>query len=501
MAPPHQHRQNAAENAIKTFKSHLLSGLATCDPHFPISEWDRILPQAELTLNLLRNSRINNKLSAWAYLNGHHDFNRHPLAPPGTKTIIHLKPSNRQSWGFHGRMGWYIGPATSHYRCVRCYIPDTRTEVISDTVKFIPKYIPIPAANIDEHIRSSFNELIHLLRTRKTIFPNLLSKPDSTTALIELSSILHNNKHSTNNTVPTGTHMNTSEGATKQKQQQSSKIKQTNVKQLTDDDFQKLLDNIPKRYGNKKSNDKIVPNTVNHMFDNYGRKQSLDKLLNGPMKQTWQTALTNELGRLAQGINDVKGNDVVDFIDYKDVPQNKIVTYANMVCDIRPLKTEKYRVRLTVGGDRLQYPDDTASPAATLLETKLLLNSTISQSAQNARFMTIDIKDFFLQTIMENSEYMKIHAKYFLDDIRQKYNIEEKIHNNYVYCKIKRGMYGLKQAARLAYDSLKEHLGKYGYFPDKLAQNIWYHRTKRLNFVFALMILGCNIFQMTISNI
>ena len=42
LAPPHQHRQNAAENAIKTFKSHLLSGLATCDPHFPISEWDRI---------------------------------------------------------------------------------------------------------------------------------------------------------------------------------------------------------------------------------------------------------------------------------------------------------------------------------------------------------------------------------------------------------------------------------------------------------------------------
>ena len=66
-----------------------------------------------------------------------------------------------------------------------------------------------------------------------------------------------------------------------------------------------------------------------------------------------------------------------------------------MVCDIRPLKSEKYQVRLTVGGDRLQYLDDTASPAATLLETKLLLNSTISQSAQNARFMTINIKDFF----------------------------------------------------------------------------------------------------------
>ena len=133
---------------------------------------------------------------------------------------------------------------------------------------------------------------------------------------------------------------------------------------------------------------------MNHMFDNQGKKQSLDKLLKSPMKNIWQTALSNELGRLAQGIGNVNGNDVVDFISFDKVPHNKIVTYANMVCDIRPLKTEKYRVRLTVGGDRLQYPDDTASPATTLLETKLLINSTISQSSKNARFMTIDIKDF-----------------------------------------------------------------------------------------------------------
>lgn len=49
LAPPHQHRRNTAENAIKTFKSNFLSGLATCDKNFPITEWDWLLPQAELT--------------------------------------------------------------------------------------------------------------------------------------------------------------------------------------------------------------------------------------------------------------------------------------------------------------------------------------------------------------------------------------------------------------------------------------------------------------------
>ena len=167
-----------------------------------------------------------------------------------------------------------------------------------------------------------------------------------------------------------------------------------------------------------------------------------------------------------------------------------------MVCDIRPLKTEKYRVRLMVGGDRLQYPDDTTLPAATLLETKLLLNSTISQSARGARFMTLDIKDFFLQTKMTRLEYMKIHSKYFLNDISTKYNISNKIHSDgYVYCKIKRGMYGLKQVARLAYDGLKEHLIKHGYHPDEYATNIWYHESRPTKFCLCINNFGVQYFN------
>ena len=86
---------------------------------------------------------------------------------------------------------------------------------------------------------------------------------------------------------------------------------------------------------------------------NDGRKQTLDQLLQGEDKSIWQMALSNELGRLSQGVRDIKGNDVMDFIPFSHVPKGRIVTYANMVCDIRPLKTEKFRVRLTVGGYRL----------------------------------------------------------------------------------------------------------------------------------------------------
>ena len=65
-----------------------------------------------------------------------------------------------------------------------------------------------------------------------------------------------------------------------------------------------------------------------------------------------------------------------------------------MVCDYRPLKDEKYRVRLTIGGDKLDYKKETAFPAANLLDTNSLLNSTISDAHKGAQFMSLDIKDF-----------------------------------------------------------------------------------------------------------
>ena len=87
-------------------KNHLLSGLALCHDDFPIREWDRIKEQTELTINLLRYSRVNPKPSAWVYLSGNHDFNRVPLAPPGTKVVIHTKPENRGFWEYRGKEGW-----------------------------------------------------------------------------------------------------------------------------------------------------------------------------------------------------------------------------------------------------------------------------------------------------------------------------------------------------------------------------------------------------------
>jgi hypothetical protein len=58
LVPPHWHRRNAAERAVRTFKEHFVAGLSSVDPSFPLHLWDGLLPQAEITLNLLRTSRL-----------------------------------------------------------------------------------------------------------------------------------------------------------------------------------------------------------------------------------------------------------------------------------------------------------------------------------------------------------------------------------------------------------------------------------------------------------
>jgi hypothetical protein len=65
LVPPHCHRRNAAERAIGIFKEQFVAGLSSVGPSFPMHLWDRLLPQAEITLNLLRTSRLHPQLALY----------------------------------------------------------------------------------------------------------------------------------------------------------------------------------------------------------------------------------------------------------------------------------------------------------------------------------------------------------------------------------------------------------------------------------------------------
>jgi hypothetical protein len=109
LVPPYSHRCNASERAIRSFKYHLIAGLCSTDKAFPMHLWDRLLSQTVITLNMIITSRVNPKLSASTHIDGQYDYNRAPMAGPGTRIIAHDTPNRRITLAPHGQDGWYIG--------------------------------------------------------------------------------------------------------------------------------------------------------------------------------------------------------------------------------------------------------------------------------------------------------------------------------------------------------------------------------------------------------
>ena len=88
-------------------------------------------------------------------------FDATPFAPPGTKVIIHLKPTIRKSWAPRGQYGWYIYRAKDHYRCYNIYIPETRALIQPEKVEFLPHNSKMPFRSLAENATIAATELIH----------------------------------------------------------------------------------------------------------------------------------------------------------------------------------------------------------------------------------------------------------------------------------------------------------------------------------------------------
>ena len=114
LVPPDMHLRNTSKQMIQIFKAHFISILAGVSTTLPKLLWEKLLPQTELTLNLLRQSNIAPAISAWEHFNVHFNFDATPLAPLGSPIFIQNKPSTRRSWDICGRKGFTIGPALEH---------------------------------------------------------------------------------------------------------------------------------------------------------------------------------------------------------------------------------------------------------------------------------------------------------------------------------------------------------------------------------------------------
>jgi hypothetical protein len=135
---------------------------------------------------------------------------------------------------------------------------------------------------------------------------------------------------------------------------------------------------LPLAFSPRQTIPKHMSNSV--INDETGASLEYRHLINDASTFTiWNEAAANEFGQLAQGVgNHIDSSNTIFCIQRQAVPKGKIVTYGRFIVDIRPNKSEVKRVRLTVGGNLIQYQGDVSARSADLTTSKCLWNSTIS---------------------------------------------------------------------------------------------------------------------------
>ena len=533
LVPPGCHRRNIAEVGIKIFKNHFISILSGTDPSFPLSLWDKLLPQAELTVNLLRQSNSTPTVSAHAHLFGMFDFNKMPLAPLGCGIQIHEDTDKRKSWAPHTIDGWYLGTSPEHYRAHRVYAKSTNSERISETVFFKHKYLTNPTISHADKVVNAARELYNALSRKKQGLNSTTMKALQDLSKMFLDRAKTDQKDSWNESEnqPTPPLSGVSSSGIEPRTSLSSTRQLTPTPpvihgpEVSDDvDPPQKPKRIAKELKNLQSTRVLGSNgppsmntrsrcvaavvaaltatspTSAKMWNPRPSKSKAERLyavLEGDrmlnyrqlishpkLGEQWQTSSANEFGRLAQGIGGrIKGTNTIFFIKKEDIPEERMkdITYGKFVCNVRPEKDEKNRTRLVVGGNRINYPGDVGTPTADMLLAKIIFNSVIS--TKGAKFMTADISNFYLNTPLPRSEYVKLSLTVIPQEVIDEYSLQDKAtKDGHVYIKINKGMYGLPQAGILAQDLLAKRLEEHGYYQSNIIPGLWKHKTRPILF-------------------
>jgi hypothetical protein len=385
--------------------------------------WDIFLPQAVITLNMLRNSRINPKRSAATHIFGQYDLNRAPMAPPGKRIIAHETPNRRSTWAPHGLDGWYLGPTLEHYRCYTVHITKTWGHRIVETVDFFPEKITLPFSTPQDQATKAATELTRALLNPQPAGPFCQVGDTQALALKRLAEIFEGaTLHRIKNNVPpvkknnddapprvpprvspprvpntadqslSPEHKNHSDSAAK-----SHRRLNPSLRAVTPQTQHAMVRrSATQRYNLSQDMMAESLSQANHCFSISPREQKQktngnmpnDNIIIMPEMEnavvcpdTGKSLKHNELiTRLryrikymrstANEINRLYNTNTIRFIQRSKIPKGRKVTYRSFVVDIKDHKEEKERTRLTVGGDKIEYPGDKSTRTASLNTAK-----------------------------------------------------------------------------------------------------------------------------------
>jgi hypothetical protein len=207
------------------------------------------------------------------------------------------------------------------------------------------------------------------------------------------------------------------------------------------------------------------------------------KLMHNPvLSPLWVPAMSKELHRLVQGkVGTTVEMNTLFFLspdEIRRIPKDRTVTYTHIVIDHWPQKDDSSHVRITIGGNLINYPYKLTTQTADMVSSKIMRNSIISTAY--AKFGSTDIKNMYLETPLDQYKYMKMPLWLIPDNIIEHYGLREKAVDGYM--EIRKGMYGLPQASILVNKLLKLWLACHGYFEQAHTPGLWKYASRPIWF-------------------
>ena len=167
------------------------------------------------------------------------------------------------------------------------------------------------------------------------------------------------------------------------------------------------------------------------------------------------------------------------FASPKDKPAHRMSSYLSTAVKIKvkPDGTREFRVRNTFGGDRSDYSGPTKADAGDIETFKILANAVVSDP--HARMMTLDIKDFYLNEMLDEPEYMMVKLEDIPATIIERHQLRALADaRGMVLLIVDKTLYGLRQSGMICRNALVKHLALHGYHADAIVPTIFAHETR-----------------------
>eukprot|EP00804_Cyclotella_cryptica_P005168 CCRYP_014220-RA/>CCRYP_014220-RA protein AED:0.34 eAED:0.40 QI:0/0/0/1/1/1/2/0/380 len=377
----------------------------------------------EWQLNLLRQSNANPKISTYAHLYGPHNYNSLPFVPLGMEAFVHDKPNRCKTYAQHSSKGWVIGASTEHCRCWKIWSTATRTICIAATVFFKHKYLTSPSTSPTDALIAAAANLSHVIQHNakaQHIGAKILQDLQRLQQLFNETA-----KQQLNPPAPPA----------------QSRAPPPRVPAPTP------LPTLPVVSDDEDSDDELEspPRVPTHRavplvhMHNLQQHHQLSTHTAAPGPLCTKLCYTSCPHITIVSLPPTLHNNVIQpTCSMQSSMTRWDVTYGRIVANFCPEKDDPYGIRLTVGGNRINFPGDCGTPTADMITVKILLNSVIS--TKNAKFMTIDIKDFYLNTPMARPECMRLKLSDIPTNIIELYKLRDIAHDGYVFVRIQKGI-------------------------------------------------------------